>query len=163
MERPAGRSTGVEQAIAASLAEAPADADAEFEALYRSSRDDVYAYAAGLLRDRAAAEDVTALAFERAYRKRRRFNSKRGTRRAWLFGIARNAALDELRRRGRSAKLVGEPAVDDVAPEAKSLTTRKVASNAQLTLSTDPDKVRSVGDGVIQVTRRYHGLVINSQ
>src|SRR5919204_47638 len=109
MERPAGRSTGVEQAIAASLAEAPADADAEFEALYRSSRDDVYAYAAGLLRDRAAAEDVTALAFERAYRKRRRFNPKRGSRRAWLFGIARNAALDELRRRRRSAELVGEP------------------------------------------------------
>jgi RNA polymerase sigma-70 factor, ECF subfamily len=94
MERPAGRSTGVGQAIVAALAEAPADADAEFEALYRSSRDDVYAYAAGLLRDRAAAEDVTALEFERAYRKRRRFNPKRGTRRARLFAIARNAALD---------------------------------------------------------------------
>ncbi len=35
-----------------------------FEALYRSSRDDVYAYVATLLRDRSAAEDVTALAFE---------------------------------------------------------------------------------------------------
>jgi RNA polymerase sigma-70 factor (ECF subfamily) len=33
-----------------------------FEALYRSSRDDVYAYVATLLRDRAGAEDVTALA-----------------------------------------------------------------------------------------------------
>jgi RNA polymerase sigma-70 factor (ECF subfamily) len=108
MERPAGRSTGVEQAIVAPLAEAPPDVDAEFEALYRSSRDDVYAYAAGLLRDRTAAEDVTALAFERAYRKRRRFNPQRGSRRAWLFGIARNAALDELRRRRRSAELVGE-------------------------------------------------------
>ena len=109
MERLGGRSIGVEQAITAPLAEAPAEADAEFEALYRSSRDDVYAYAAGLLRDRAAAEDVTALAFERAYRRRRRFDPKRGTRRAWLFGIARNAALDELRRRRRSAELVGEP------------------------------------------------------
>jgi RNA polymerase sigma-70 factor, ECF subfamily len=109
MERLAGRSTGVEQVITAPLAEAPTEADAEFEALYRSSRDDVYAYAAGLLRDRAAAEDVTALAFERAYRRRRRFDSKRGTRRAWLFGIARNAALDELRHRRRSPELVGEP------------------------------------------------------
>jgi RNA polymerase sigma-70 factor, ECF subfamily len=109
MERPAGRSTGVEEAIVAPLSEAPADVDAEFEALYRSSRDDVYAYAAGLLRDRAAAEDVTALAFERAYRKRRRFNPQRGSRRAWLFGIARNAALDELRRRRRSAELAREP------------------------------------------------------
>ena len=35
------------------------------EELYRSSRDDVYAYVFTLLRERAAAEDVTAQAFER--------------------------------------------------------------------------------------------------
>lgn len=110
MEVPLVRSPGVEEAIAAPAFEAPSEVEAEFDALYRSSRDDVYAYAAGLLRDRAAAEDVTALAFERAYRKRRRFDPRRGSRRAWLFGIARNAALDELRRRGRSAELVAEPA-----------------------------------------------------
>ncbi len=81
----------------------------EFDQLYRSSRDDVYAYAAGLLRDRAAAEDVTATAFERAYRKRSRFDSGRGSARAWLFGIARNAALDELRRRGKQASLAADP------------------------------------------------------
>ena len=80
-----------------------------FEALYRSSRDDVYAYVATLLRDAAAAEDVTALAFERAYRRRRSFDRRRGEERAWLFGIARNAALDELRRRRRHASLVVDP------------------------------------------------------
>ena len=79
------------------------------EALYRSSRDDVYAYVCTLLRDRAAAEDVTAQAFERAYRRRRTFDRRRGEERAWLFGIARNAALDELRRRRRLARLIGEP------------------------------------------------------
>jgi RNA polymerase sigma-70 factor (ECF subfamily) len=91
----------------------PADSAASgwerFEALYRSSRDDVYAYVATLLRDRAAAEDVTALAFERAYRRQRTFDRRRGEERAWLFGIARNAALDELRRRRRLAALVAEP------------------------------------------------------
>jgi RNA polymerase sigma-70 factor, ECF subfamily len=80
-----------------------------FEALYRSSRDDLYAYVCTLLRDPAAAEDVTALAFERAYRRRRTFDRRRGEERAWLFGIARNAALDELRRRRRVAALVNEP------------------------------------------------------
>lgn len=80
-----------------------------FDQLYRESRDDVYAYAAGLLRDRAAAEDVTATAFERAYRKRSRFDGDRGSPRAWLFGIARNAALDELRQRGRHAQMNAEP------------------------------------------------------
>jgi RNA polymerase sigma-70 factor (ECF subfamily) len=81
-----------------------------FESLYRSSRDDVYAYVMTLLRDSAAAEDVTALAFERAYRRRRTFDRRKGEERAWLFGIARNAALDELRRRQRMARLVVDSA-----------------------------------------------------
>lgn len=96
------------EAVAAPIQDQPREAMAglAFDQLYRESRDDVYAYAAGMLRDTAAAEEVTATAFERAYRKRARFNPRRGSARAWLFGIARNAALDELRRRGRQAKLV---------------------------------------------------------
>jgi RNA polymerase sigma-70 factor (ECF subfamily) len=99
----------VEQTLAAPATEVPTEADAAFESLYRSSRDDLYSYVAGLLRDRSAAEDVTAAAFERAYRKRRAYDPRRGSRRAWLFGIARNAALDELRRRRRHAELAAEP------------------------------------------------------
>jgi RNA polymerase sigma-70 factor, ECF subfamily len=90
----------------------------DFDALYRAARDDVYAYVATLLRDRGAAEDVTAAAFERAYRKQRTFKAGRGTERAWLFGIARNAALDELRRRKRTAALTADPAdLDAASPE----------------------------------------------
>ena len=89
----------------------------DFEALYRAVRDDVYAYVATLLRDRAAAEDVTAAAFERAYRKQRSYKAARGSERAWLFGIARNAALDELRRRKRAATMETEPAADAPGPD----------------------------------------------
>lgn len=85
----------------------------DFDALYRSARDDVFGYVATLLHDRGAAEDVTALAFERAYRKRTTYDPRRGSQRSWLFGIARNAALDELRRRKRTAPLQAEP----IAPE----------------------------------------------
>ena len=81
----------------------------DFDALYRDARDDVFAYTATLLRDSAAAEDVTAQAFERAYQRRSRFDARRGSPRAWLFGIARNAALDELRRRKRHATLAADP------------------------------------------------------
>ena len=86
-----------------------------FESLYRSSFRRVYGYVATILGDRSAAEEVTAQAFERAYRKRRTFRPSRGTQEAWLFGIARNAALDELRRRKRRAALEAEPEDLDAA------------------------------------------------
>lgn len=104
MKRPRRRSRDVSTAVAPA-AEAPAWSEVAFEALYRESRDDLYAYVAGLLRDRSAAEEVTAAAFERAWRKRRQLDPERGSSRAWLFGIARNAALDELRRRRRTVEL----------------------------------------------------------
>ena len=109
MDRDEGRSEDVIETLTSTQAEPAQAAWERFEALYRSSRDDVYAYVFTLLRDRAAAEDVTALAFERAYRRRRTFDRRRGEERAWLFGIARNAALDELRRRRRLATLVADP------------------------------------------------------
>jgi hypothetical protein len=40
---------------------------------------------------------------------------------------------------------------------------RKVASTADLTLSTDPGKVRDVAGQVTEVVRRYNGLVISSE
>jgi RNA polymerase sigma-70 factor, ECF subfamily len=128
-----------------------------FEALYRSSRDDVFAYVATLLGDRAAAEDVTALAFERAYRRRRTFDRRRGEERAWLFGIARNAALDELRRRKRVAALVTDPedlsqaAVDDGAEVSLRRTTVRDAL-AQL-----PAREREI------VALKFHAGLANAE
>jgi RNA polymerase sigma-70 factor (ECF subfamily) len=120
MKRGEPRSTDVTETLVAPAREAPREAEIAFEELYRSSRNDLFAYVAGLLRDRGAAEDVTALAFERAYRRRSSFDPKRGSRRAWLFGIARNAALDELRRRGRHAELAVEPEDVDATPPTRS-------------------------------------------
>lgn len=82
----------------------PAGGDA-FTDLYRDSRDDVYSYLAYLVSDRSLAEELTADAFEHAYRKRDRFDAKRGDLRAWLFRVARNLAIDELRRRQRVTTL----------------------------------------------------------
>jgi RNA polymerase sigma factor (sigma-70 family) len=84
-----------------------------FETLYRATVDDLFAYVATLVRDRGAAEDVVAAAFERAYRRLHTYDPRRGSRRQWLFGIARNAALDELRRRKRVAALAAEPGASE--------------------------------------------------
>ncbi|MFZ0091543.1 MAG: sigma-70 family RNA polymerase sigma factor [Solirubrobacteraceae bacterium] len=128
-----------------------------FELLYRSSRDDVFAYVSTLLRDRAAAEDVTAMAFERAYRHRRTFDRRRGEERAWLFGIARNAALDELRRRRRLTSLVAEPediaesGVQDVAEIALRRTAVRTA------LATLSGRDREV------IALKFHGGLRNAE
>src|SRR5579875_1391638 len=128
------RSRGVIQAQAQPETGTDNNTWQRFELLYRSSRDDLYAYVMGLLRDPSAAEDVTALAFERAYRRRRTFDRRRGEERAWLFGIARNAALDELRRRRRLATLVVDP--EDVSEtggeEGAEVALRRTAVRAAL-------------------------------
>src|SRR4051794_36884164 len=131
MKTPRRRREGMNQTLAAPAEAAPSNADRgessglAFEELYRSSRDDIFAYVAGLLRDRSAAEDVTAAAFERAYRKQARFDPRKGEPRAWIFGIARNAALDELRRRGRQAEMTAEPP-DELQPSAEDLADRGI-------------------------------------
>jgi RNA polymerase sigma-70 factor, ECF subfamily len=103
------RSKGVSEALVELLAPMAGSQTEGFAELYERTFPRVYAYVASLLRDRAGAEDVTAQAFERAYRKRRSYRAGRGTMEAWLFGIARNAALDELRRRKRRTRLEGDP------------------------------------------------------
>ena len=72
--------------------QAPATVTASFEALYRASADAVYAYAASLLRDRSAAEEVTAAAFERAFRKQRSFDPRRGSKERCLRKARSKAA-----------------------------------------------------------------------
>src|SRR5580765_7219396 len=110
MDRPERRNRDVNDAPAEVLQAPPGTFNTPkgFEDLYRNTFPRVYAYVASLLRDRSAAEDVTAQAFERAYRKRARFSAKRGSPEAWVFGVARNAALDELRKRKRTARLAAE-------------------------------------------------------
>jgi RNA polymerase sigma factor (sigma-70 family) len=157
MERIRARSEGVIETQAhAGTGPAPSSWE-RFERLYRSSRDDVYAYVATLLRDSAAAEDVTALAFERAYRRRLTFDRRRGEERAWLFGIARNAALDELRRRRRLATLVVDPedvSLQDTEDGAEVALRRTVVRSA---LSTLPGREREV------IALKFHGGLRNAE
>jgi RNA polymerase sigma-70 factor (ECF subfamily) len=67
--------------------------------------DAVYRYLVYLTGDRAAAEDLTAETFEKAFRSWRRFDPRRAAPRTWLCKIARRVAVDwfraEARRRRR--------------------------------------------------------------
>jgi RNA polymerase sigma-70 factor, ECF subfamily len=103
-----------------------------FEALYRATVDDLFAYVATLVRDRGAAEDVVAASFERAYRRLGTYDARRGSERQWLFGIARNAALDELRRRRRVATLAAEPGAPEPSDDERDDPVRRATVRAAL-------------------------------
>jgi RNA polymerase sigma-70 factor (ECF subfamily) len=59
--------------------------------------DDVYRYVLYLTGDRDLAEDLTGETFERAFRRWRRFDPRRGSAKTWLCQLARGATLDHFR------------------------------------------------------------------
>jgi RNA polymerase sigma-70 factor, ECF subfamily len=67
-----------------------------FEALFRQFQSEVYSWIVRIVRDPAAAEDLTIETFWRIYRARARFDPKRSFE-AWARRIATNAALDHLK------------------------------------------------------------------
>ena len=101
MDTSPARTYGVNQALVESVPLVASAHSEGFAELYERTFPRVYAYVASLLRDRAAAEDVTSQAFERPTASGAANRPARGSMDAWLFGIARNAALDELRKRKR--------------------------------------------------------------
>lgn len=93
------------------------DARADVLDAYPRLRDDLFAYAAGMLRDRAAAEDAVADTFERALTRLGQFDPRRGALDAWLWGICRHRVLDVLRvRRAEPLDAAPEPAAEDPLP-----------------------------------------------
>jgi len=80
--------------------------EARFEDVYIEYLKPVYAFVAYRLIDRADAEDVTSLVFEKAWKAFPRYDSEKGTIASWLFTIARNCLSDHFRNQGRSATLV---------------------------------------------------------
>lgn len=87
-----------------------------FEQLVRRYQGDVWRLAFHLVHDESLAEDATQEAFVRAYRflPRYRGDSRFST---WLFSIARNCALDELRKAGRRRKVSEKLDAQPAAPQ----------------------------------------------
>ena len=105
------------------LAAAAREDPRAFGALFQRHRDAVYRF----LRARGAADDdaaeLTAVTFERAFMAVSRYReSSAGGPLSWLLRIARNAAIDESRRRRRTTPLDDLPlaahADDPAGPEA---------------------------------------------
>ena len=71
---------------------------AAFGRLYDAHVDRIFRYARRLMQDEAAAQDVTAVTFEKALRHLRQQGWQGDNFAAWLYRIARNEAISRLRR-----------------------------------------------------------------
>jgi RNA polymerase sigma-70 factor, ECF subfamily len=82
---------------------------AAFETLFRQFQPEIHGWIAKLVRDPAAAEDLTIETFLRIHRARARFDPARSFG-AWARRIATHAATDHLERRTRRAEApLGDP------------------------------------------------------
>ena len=95
---------------------AAGDLDA-FETLFHQFQGEVYAWIVRIVRDPAAAEELTVETFWRIYRAHARFDASRSFG-AWARRIATNVALDYLKR----ARIEETPLEDDPACRGRSAT-----------------------------------------
>ena len=79
------------------LAEIVGGVEQSFVELYRRRHNDVYRFAFAMAKSRSFAQDVTQEVFLNVLENASRFDSAKGTVRAWLFGCARHVTLDRLR------------------------------------------------------------------
>ena len=88
-----------------------------FSALYERTHLSVFRYLYGLTGGpQQDVEDLTAEAFERAWRARRNFQGDDGAALGWLMKIARRLVIDDYRR--RNARPVREGEIPDKIPAA---------------------------------------------
>jgi RNA polymerase sigma-70 factor (ECF subfamily) len=72
--------------------------DADFRDAYRGNKDVLYRFARRMTGSAAAAEDIVQDAFLALWRNPSGYDASRGTLRSYLIGVARNLALQRLRR-----------------------------------------------------------------
>jgi RNA polymerase sigma-70 factor (ECF subfamily) len=99
----------------------------EFERLYAQYAQSLLDFLTYRTGDRVLAEDVLADTFERVLRARRRFDSRKASKKTWLYAIALNALRDHARRRGaesRALERAAAPAAVSASPDPASIDTR---------------------------------------
>jgi RNA polymerase sigma-70 factor (ECF subfamily) len=104
---------------------------AAFDALYARYERRLFAFVRGLIGDAAEAEDVFHEAFMQVLGERPRFDDPaRGSFRAWLYTVARNACLNRLRSRDRGQRAHTTPDGEPAPPAADEKLERAEASAA---------------------------------
>ncbi|MEX2518346.1 MAG: sigma-70 family RNA polymerase sigma factor [Paracoccaceae bacterium] len=110
------RSAMVDERTSDELIAAVATGDrAAFRALYDQYGAKLFGVCLRICLDRSVAEDAVQDTFVEIWRKAADFDSERGRAGAWMAVIARNRAIDTIRRRGRSPGWGSRDGVDHLA------------------------------------------------
>lgn len=91
-----------------------------FEEIYEENYARIYNYLYGSLLHRQKTEDLTSEVFFEALRTFSRFDTTRGSPRAWLTGIARHRLLDYFRRAASRPEVLTEAPPEEGAEQKKS-------------------------------------------
>ena len=111
------------------------DGDAWVGEAYAAHGGELYGFARRALGDDGAAEEAVQETFVRAWRSRRRFDARLGSRRTWLFAIARHVISDIGSKRSRRPA----PEVHEVPPEPETLDDALIAWQVE-------EGLRRIGD-----------------
>jgi RNA polymerase sigma-70 factor (ECF subfamily) len=132
-----------------------------FDELVDRYRAPVVRLAYRLTHDADEANDIAQDAFFRAYRRLGEFESGRPFAR-WIFVIARNAALDSLRRRKRSAAFVSETQVplDDVVSPEDLVLQNDEATRVHAALASLPPRYRDALELYYLRDMRYRDIAV---
>jgi RNA polymerase sigma-70 factor (ECF subfamily) len=102
---------------------------AAFESLFREHQSEVYGWIVRIVRDEAAAEDLTVETFWRIWKSRRRFDPERDFA-PWARRIAGNVALSYLKDRVPEMPLLIDPAAAAEPDRVESADTRRKVAQA---------------------------------
>jgi len=84
------------------------DAELLIQRLYDDHSQALMSWALGRVDDQRDAEEVVSDTLVRAWRRYDQYDPDRGSERSWIFGIARNTAIDRYRKSKRHLKVVGD-------------------------------------------------------
>ncbi len=125
-----------------------------FEELFRQFQKAIYGWILRIVRNPAAAEDLTMETFLRMYRARARFDPQ-GNFGAWVRRIATNLALDHLRRARREVEL---PSTMPAAPEADPVLPHQLREQVSRAFAQLPAKLRVAATLALIEDRPYEEI-----
>jgi RNA polymerase sigma-70 factor (ECF subfamily) len=118
--------------------------EAAFDEFYGRYGRAVYAVVVRQIGDRAGSEDVVQQAFTNVWRAAAGYRRERGPATGWLFAIARNAAVDALRRRAAASRWEAPDLPDDGPGPDERVAAAEGAFRVHAAVDRLPDQEREV-------------------